>query len=121
MPEQFNIMKISDILQLTEARVVCDSYSPQTEVQQAFSSDLMSDVLTLDSENILLVTGLANPQSIRTAEMADIHFILLVRNKKASDEMICLAEENHITIMETPFSLFKTSGILYQAGLMPVY
>lgn len=118
---QIIIMKISEILQLTEANVVCGPFSPQTEVEQAFSSDLMSDVLTLDSENILLITGLANPQSIRTAEMADIHFILLVRNKKATEEMIRLAEENHITLMETPYSLFKTSGILYQAGLMPVY
>ena len=114
-------MTIKEIAEKINGRVVCGEERLSEVIEYAFSSDLMSDVLTLDSENILLVTGLANPQSIRTAEMADIHFILLVRNKKASDEMICLAEENHITIMETPFSLFKTSGILYQAGLMPVY
>ena len=114
-------MKISEVIKSTEATVVCGEHRIDEHVSRAFSSDLMSDVLTLDSEEILLITGLANPQSIRTAEMADIHFILLVRNKKATPEMIELAHENGMVLMETSFSLFKTSGILFRAGLNPVY
>lgn len=114
-------MKISDIIQITEATLVCGHHRIEERVYKAFSSDLMSDVLTIDSEDILLITGLANTQAIRTAEMADIHYILLVRNKKATDEMKSLAEENGMVLMETPFSLFKTSGLLYNAGLNPVY
>ena len=114
-------MKLSEIIELTEARLVCGEHRLNDEVERAFSSDLMSDVLTIDSEDILLVTGLSNTQAVRTAEMADIHFILLVRNKKASAEMTELARENGMVLMETPFSLFKTSGILYNAGLKPVY
>ncbi len=114
-------MKISEVIELAEATVVCGQHRMGEQVRRAFSSDLMSDVLTLDSEEILLITGLANPQAIRTAEMADIHFILLVRNKKATQEMIELARENGMVLMETSFSLFKTSGILFQAGLNPVY
>ncbi len=114
-------MKISDIIQITKANLVCGHHRIEEKVDKAFSSDLMSDVLTIDSEDILLITGLANTQAIRTAEMADIHFILLVRNKKATDEMKSIAEENGIVLMETPFSLFKTSGLLYNAGLNPVY
>jgi len=115
------IMKISDILRITEANLVCGHHRLDESVKRAFSSDLMSDVLTIDSEDILLITGLANTQAIRTAEMADIHYILLVRNKKATEEMITLANEIGIVLMETPFSLFKTSGLLYNAGLLPVY
>jgi predicted transcriptional regulator len=114
-------MRISEIIQLTDAVCVCGNVHTDAEVVRAFSSDLMSDVLTLDSDDILLITGLANPQSVRTAEMADIHFVLLTRNKKATEEMIRLANENHITILETAYSLFKSSGILYKAGLKPVY
>jgi hypothetical protein len=53
--------------------------------------------------------------------MAEIHYILFVRNKKATPAMVELAAENNMLIMETPYSLFKTSGILYSGGLMPVY
>lgn len=120
-PKVVRIMKLSEVLQLTEATLVCGENRLGNEVEKAFSSDLMSDVLTIDSDDILLITGLSNPQAIRTAEMADIHFILLVRNKKATDEMVEIARENGMVLMETSFSLYKSSGILYSAGLNPVY
>ena len=87
----------------------------------AFASDLMSDVLTLDTENLILITGLTNLQAIRTAEMADIPAIVFVRNKKANQEMLEVAIENGMCILESPYSLFKSSGLLYQAGLKPIY
>jgi len=87
----------------------------------AFASDLMSDVLTIEDQSPMLITGLSNLQTIRTAEMADIHVILLARGKKASKEMITLANENNITIIETTFSVFRTSGILYNAGVKPIF
>ncbi len=55
-------------------------------LDKAFSSDSMSDVLTLDENNILLITGLANLQLIRTAEMADINPVLLAREKQATPD-----------------------------------
>jgi len=119
-PEIF-IVKLSDIIQLTNAKFVAGNNSKDTDVQKAFSSDLMSDVLTLDEENILLITGLANPQLIRTAEMADIEVVLLARNKQATNPMIEMANEADIVLLQSPFSIFKVSGILFKNGLKPVY
>ena len=90
-------------------------------VEKAYSSDLMSDVLTLDTEDLLLLTGLANLQTIRTCEMADIKFIVLVRNKKVTEEMRRLAKDNGMCILESPYSLYKSSGLLFNEGLLPVY
>jgi predicted transcriptional regulator len=114
-------VKISDIIKYTEARVVSGTLKIDKELDKAFSSDLMSDVLTLDEENILLITGLSNLQLVRTAEMADIHVVLLARGKQASPEMIELASENNLMIIETAFSIYKASGILYSNGLKAVY
>jgi len=114
-------MRLRDVVGLLNARLVCGEQNLDREVKVAFASDLMSDVLTVERENMLLLTGLANVQVIRTAEMSDINMILLVRNKKASPEMIALAEQIGITLIECPLSLFKTSGILYGAGIKPVY
>ena len=114
-------VKINQIIELTNARIVAGVINEDFEAIKAFSSDLMSDVLTLDEENILLITGLANVQLVRTAEMADIQLILLARDKPATPEMIHLAEENDIVILETPFSIFRASGVLYTNGIKPVY
>ncbi len=114
-------MEIDKIIKLVDAKVIVrNSQSPKI-VDKAFSSDLMSDVLTLDEDNILLITGLTNVQIIRTAEVADISYVLLARNKKATPEMIAMAKEIGLVLLETPFSIYKTSGILYSNGLKPVY
>ncbi|MGM0619563.1 MAG: hypothetical protein ACQETJ_00825 [Bacteroidota bacterium] len=114
-------MKINEIIERINARAATSIPADDFELEKAFSSDLMSDVLTLEEENILLITGLANVQLIRTAEMADIDVVVLARGKKASPEMVELASENGLVILETPFSIYKTSGILYSNGLKPVF
>lgn len=114
-------MKLTEIIRLTKARPVAGNHMENRIIRKAFSSDLMSDVLTLDEEHILLITGLTNVQLIRTAEIADIEVVLLARNKRASEEMIRLAEETGLVLLETPYSIFRASGILYENGLEPVY
>ena len=77
--------------------------------------------LDYDSEGLLLLTGLCNLQSIRTCEMSDIQLMLVVRGKVVTDEMIELAEDNDMVIVRTAFSLYKTAGILYGAGIPAIY
>jgi predicted transcriptional regulator len=114
-------VKICEIITITEAKVAAGRSLLGKNITKAFSSDLMSDVLTLDEDDILLITGLANVQLVRTAEMADIHVVLLARNKKATPDMIQLAEETGIVLLETPFSIFRASGVLYSNGIKPLY
>ena len=57
------------------------SYKPSVRI-------LMSDVLTVEADDAVLITGLANIQAIRTAEMADISCILFVRDKEITPNMI---------------------------------
>jgi len=114
-------LRVEEVARILNAQVVCGTRNLTKEVGKAFASDLMSDVLTLETDNLLLITGLANVQAVRTAEMSDIACILLVRNKKANREMIELAEESGITILEYPGSMFRSSGILFNAGIKPVF
>jgi hypothetical protein len=114
-------MKIREVAALLNAKVYGDNKMLDNEVEFAFSSDLMSDVLTVKTQNILLLTGLANIQSLRTAEMSDVVNVIYVRGKSVTTEMKELAEENDILLMECDYSMFKASGILYNAGIKPIY
>jgi len=114
-------MILRDILKILNGNVLCGKNRLEEEVFVAFASDLMSDVLTLHTGNILLITGLSNIQTIRTAEIADINHIILVRNKKANPEFVELASENDQLIIETPYSMFRTCGLLYLGGLNAIY
>lgn len=114
-------MTHKEISKLLNGRIIIGEGGENTDYQYAFASDLMSDVLTVDSENLILITGLANLQAVRTAEMSDISCIIIVRGKKASEEMIQLAAESNITLIECNYTMFKTCGLLYQAGIKPLY
>lgn len=114
-------MLLKELCELIDGQVVCGPDDGTLDVECAFASDLMSDVLTIRHDSFVLITGLANIQTLRTAEMADIRYVLFVRGKQVSPEMAALARENGITLLTTRYSMFKTSGLLYRAGLKPVY
>lgn len=114
-------MKIREIMELTDA--VCVSGDPDApqDILYGFAADLMSDVLTLDSEQMLLLTGLSNVQTIRTAEMADVKCILFVRGKKVTPDMVELAEQNGIILLESPYSMFRAVSQLAKNGVDPIF
>ncbi len=114
-------MKILEIVSLIEGNVITGRDQLEAEVNKAFASDLMSDVLTVKTDGLLLLTGLVNLQAIRTAEMSDIGCVVFVRNKHVTDEMVRLASESKITLIQSPCSLYRASGLLFQAGIQPVF
>ena len=114
-------MLLSDVVRIVDGTVLCGHENLEREVRLGFASDLMSDVLTLLADDILLITGLSNNQAIRTAEMSDIMQILFVRNKRPTKTMLDLASEHGITVITTPYSMFRSSGLLFGNGLEPVY
>lgn len=113
-------MTIKEILSLVDGKLICGD-DLEKKVEMICSSDLMSDVLTLEPEAALLVTGLANIQAIRTAEMADIDHILFVREKEITKDMQSLAKESGITIMQTKMGMYEACGILFSKGVPAGY
>lgn len=110
-------MKISLIQSLLEAEVLCGKEKLEMDVLSACGSDMMSDVLAYVKNQAVLLTGLVNPQVIRTAAMMDMVCIVFVRSKTPSDDMIALAEECGITVLTTPKRMYEACGKLYAAGL----
>ncbi len=110
-------MTIADIRDHLEATVLCCEENLGREVHTACGSDMMSDVLAFVKDQSVLVTGLCNPQTVRTAEMMDIICICFVRGKEPDETVIKLAEERDIVIMATQKRMFEACGILYENGL----
>ncbi len=113
-------MKLREIVKLLDATVNLGEERLEENVEFAFASDLMSDVLTL-KETPMLVTGLCNVQTIRTCDMATLDIILIARNKKVTEDMLELAAENDMVILTSSYSMFKVCGMLFQAGVKPLY
>ncbi len=113
-------MKISEMQELLNAKVLCCEENLGKHVYSAFGCDLMSDVLAYVTDQSVLLTGLVNPQVIRTALMMDMVCIIFVRSKAPNQDMIDLARENGIVMMSTEKTLYNTCGILYSNGLVGI-
>lgn len=113
-------MKLREIAKILNADVLVGKNRLDEDIEKGFASDLMSDVLTL-KETPILITGLCNVQTIRTCDMAGIEYIIIVRNKKPSEDMLELAEDNEMVVMTCQYSLFRTCGLLYGGGLKPIF
>lgn len=113
-------MKLYEIQKILDAKVITGEEYLDKEVESAFGSDLMSDVLAYVDESAVLLTGLNNPQIIRTAEMIDLFAIILVRGKVPGEDLVDLAKEKKITLMTTKHILYTASGLLYKNNLKGV-
>lgn len=111
-------MKLSEIVKILDAEVMCCEENLSTEVYEACASDMMSDVLAYVKNQSLLISGLCNPQVARTAAMMDMKCVILARGKRPDEVMLSLAKERGIVIMCTEHKMFETCGMLYEAGIM---
>jgi hypothetical protein len=110
-------MKIGEIIEILAGRVLVDNQDPDEEIPRGGAADLMSDVLAFGSEGMVLMTGLTNPQTVRTAEMAGINVIVFVRDKKPPPETLALARDSGLTLISTSYTMYEACGRLFQAGL----
>ncbi len=110
-------MKLKDIKNILEAKVIVEANFGTMEIKTIVGSDLMSDVLAFSKSGSLLLTGLTNSQVVRTAEITEIKAICFICGKKPQDEAIELARENQAPLFTTNFSMYEACGRLYENGL----
>jgi len=110
-------MTVGQAVKLLDGQFFTGEEKAELEVASACGADLMSDVMAFVKDRVLLLTGLVNPQVIRTAELLDIHAIIFVRGKIPGRDMIEMADESDIILAGTKNPMFLSCGKLYEAGL----
>lgn len=110
-------MILSEVIQIVEGKLLTPNANLQLEIKGGFSGDLMSDVLASIMPEAVLITGLSNPQVVRTAIIADVRAIIFARGKSLSPETIQLAIEEKIPVISSKLGLYEISGRLMHANL----
>ncbi len=110
-------LTLQEIKEILDCEVITGEEKMDMILETACGADLMSDVLAFARPHCLLLTGLTNPQVIRTAEVADIKAIVFVRGKRPDQQTILLAKEKEIPLLTTRYLMYESCGRLYQAGL----
>ena len=113
-------MTVKEIADVLDAQWLCCEDEGDRAIRSAFASDMMSDVLAYVQEDTLLLTGLVNSQSIRTAEMLDLPCVVFVRGKNPHRDAIERAAALGMPALSTQYTMFEACGRLYAAGLNAV-
>lgn len=110
-------MKLSQVCDILKAKVLAEAEGLDQEVLSACASDFMSDVLAYVKNQALLLTGLVNPQVVRTAEMMDMKCIVFVRGKQPDEAILDLAQDRQLVVLATKERMYNACGLLYINGL----
>ena len=110
-------MNIQDLIKIIEGILINENADLTREIKGGCGADLMSDVLAYIQPEAVLLTGLCNPQVVRTSIMADVAAIVLVRGKTPPPETVELATQERIPLISSPYGMFELCGRLYRAGL----
>ncbi|MHB1355147.1 MAG: DRTGG domain-containing protein [Anaerolineae bacterium] len=110
-------MTLAEVLAIIEGKVLSKQVDLSITVQMGLGADLMSDVLSYNHVGAILLTGLTNPQVVRTAELSGIQAIIFVRGKLPPPETVTLAQTKGIPLLTSRYTMFETCGKLYNAGL----
>ncbi len=110
-------MKLREIKKILQAELIWGESHLDDEIEFAGGSDLMSDALALGKPGILLLTGLTNSQSVRTADIIEAKAIVYVRGKRPDDDGIKLAREKDIPLLSTKLMMYSACGLLSRHNL----
>jgi len=113
-------MKLSEIRDILQAEVLTGEEGLGTDVQQVVASDGMSEILNFAKSRELMITGLTNIQSIRTADIAGVSAVIYCRGKFPDRKVVDFARQKNIPVMVTGMVMFDICGILYARGLKGV-
>ena len=110
-------MHLYEVRDILSAQVLWGETLLDQEVGSACGSDFMSDVLAYVKDQALLLTGLVNPQVVRTADMMDMKCIVFVRGKVPDESILKLAQDRRIVVMTSHRRMYDACGLLYVNGL----
>ena len=110
-------MKLAKIKDVLQCEVLTAEDGLSTEVETVVASDGMSEILAFAHPGALMITGLTNVQSVRTADIANVRAIVYIRGKRPDDKTISLARESNIPVLATKLGMFDVCGILRELGL----
>jgi hypothetical protein len=111
------LMKLEAVREILDCHIIVGGDKLDVAVEVGCGADLMSDVLAFIKPNALLLTGLTNVQSVRTATVAEVKAVVYVRGKLPDKEAAELAQEQGIVLLATNLPMYESCGRLYACGL----
>ncbi len=101
-------MQIEELARRSGVRILQAPGAPGGDIARVFGADTMSGLLANAAPDCLLVTGLANQQLGRIAELMDVPGICLVGNHEPDAGLLAAARAAGTALLASPLDLGST-------------
>jgi len=89
------------------------------EIDGAFISDMVSDVMAGAKAGNVWVTVQTHKNIAAAANLVDLAAVIIVRGKKIPEDTIQMADRAKMTIFATDEDTYQVAVKLYEAGIKP--
>lgn len=107
-------MNVLDAITVLEAETIVKGEGLEKTIKHVIASDLMSDVLLVDEEDMLLLTSLASDQVLRTAQIVGAAGVIVVNGKSLPSSMMHVAQDLRMTLAVSKFPKFDACIAIHQ-------
>ena len=106
-------MKLKEIIEKLQLKVLTGQDRLETEVTGGYTSDLLSDVMANSKAKNLWITLQTHQNIIAVAKLRDLAGIIIINNRKPDEETLQKAKEEDVPLLSTGEMAFKITGKLY--------
>jgi len=110
-------MRLNEIVEKLNLRVVCDGGDLDREIAGGYASDLMSDAIAHAEPGDIWVTLQVHMHVVAIASMKDVSAILLTENRSPNEDTLETAREEAIPIVTSELGAFEVIGQLHDLGI----
>ncbi|HNX36556.1 MAG TPA: hypothetical protein PKM57_18190 [Kiritimatiellia bacterium] len=108
-------MTMIEVAEVLKAEVLVKGEGFHKAVCHVVASDLMSDVLLVDEDDMLLLTSLASDQVLRTAQIVGAVGVVVVNGKPLPSSMVNVANDLNMTLATSRFSKYDACVAIHAA------
>ena len=106
-------MKLKEIVEKLQLRVLTGQDRLETEVTGGYASDLLSDVMANAKGGNLWITLQTHENIIAVAKLRDLAGIIIINNRKPDEETLRRAKEENVPLLCSAEIAFRIAGKLY--------
>ena len=108
-------MTIDDVAKVLNGKVLFKEEGRDRHVGAVVASDLMSDVLLVDADDMLLLTSLASDQALRTAQIVGAMGAVVHNDKPLPTSMLDVARRLGISLVTSPHQKYASCIKIHDA------
>ncbi len=107
-------MKLNELIEKLDLRVLCPAEDMTCDVRGGYTSDLLSDVMGNAEAGTVWITLQVHRNVVAVAALKELAAVLLVSGAEPDEPTLSEARREGVAVLSTPMRAFEASARMYE-------